>query len=58
MERGMNEVVHTRVGIEKELASRLDQRVQRVLRWFGQVERMNEYRMANVREVRIRIHRG
>ena len=32
-----------RVGIERELASRAD---QRVLRWFGHVERMDEYRMA------------
>ena len=32
-----------RTGIERELASRSD---QRVLRWFGHVERMNEYRMA------------
>ena len=32
-----------RAGIEMELASRAD---QRVLRWFGHVERMNEYRMA------------
>ena len=30
-------------GIERELASRED---QRVLRWFGHVERMDEYRMA------------
>ena len=30
-------------GIEMELASRAD---QRVLRWFGHVERMDEYRMA------------
>ena len=30
-------------GIERELASRAD---QRVLRWFGYVERMDEYRMA------------
>ena len=30
-------------GIEWELASRAD---QRVLRWFGHVERMDEYRMA------------
>ena len=29
--------------IERELASRAD---QRVLRWFGHVERMDEYRMA------------
>ena len=30
-------------GIERELPSRAD---QRVLRWFGHVERMAEYRMA------------
>ena len=30
-----------RAGIEMELASRAD---QRVLRWFGHVERMDEYR--------------
>ena len=29
--------------IERELASRVDQRVSR---WFGHVERMDEYRMA------------
>ena len=29
-------------GIERELASRAD---QRVLRWFGHLERMDEYRM-------------
>ena len=32
-----------RAGIERALASGVD---QRVLRWFGQVERMDEYRMA------------
>ena len=32
-----------RAGIERELASGAD---QRVLRWFGHVERMDEYRMA------------
>ena len=32
-----------RAGIERELARRAD---QRVLRWFGYVERMDEYRMA------------
>ena len=32
-----------RAGKERELASRAD---QRVLRWFGHVERMDEYRMA------------
>ena len=30
-------------GIERELASIAD---QRVLRWFGHVERMDDYRMA------------
>ena len=35
--------MHRRVGIEKEFASRAD---QRVLRWFAHVERMDEYRMA------------
>ena len=32
-----------RAGIERELASRGD---QRVLRWFGHAEKMDEYRMA------------
>ena len=32
-----------RTGIERELASRAD---QRVLRWFGHVEIMDEYRIA------------
>ena len=32
-----------KAGIERELASRAD---QRVLRWCGDVERINEYRMA------------
>ena len=32
-----------RAGIERELASTAD---RRVLRWFGHVERMDEYRMA------------
>ena len=35
--------VHRRGRIERELVSRAD---QRVLRWFGHVERMDEYRMA------------
>ena len=43
MDRVMNEEVRRRAGIERELASRGD---QRVLRWFGHVERMDEYRMA------------
>ena len=38
-----NEEVLRRAGIERELANRAD---QRVLRWFGHVERMDEYRMA------------
>ena len=43
MDRVRNEVVHRRAGIERELASRAD---QRVLRWFWHVEIMDEYRMA------------
>ena len=42
-DRVMNAEVRRRTGIERELASRAD---QRVLRWFGHVERMDEYRMA------------
>ena len=42
MDRVRNEEVRGRAGIERELASRAD---QRVLRWFGHVERMDEYRM-------------
>ena len=38
-----NEEVPRRAGIERELASRA---YRRVLRWFGHVERMDEYRMA------------
>ena len=43
MDRVRNEEVRSRAGIERELASKAD---QRVLRWFGHVERMDEYRMA------------
>ena len=43
MDRVRNEEVRRRAGIERELASRAD---QRVLRWFGHVERMDEYHMA------------
>ena len=39
MDRVRNEVVRMRAGIEMELASRAD---QRVLRWFGHVERIDE----------------
>ena len=42
-DRVRNEEMRRRAGIERELASRAD---QRVLRWFGHVERMDEYRMA------------
>ena len=43
MDRVRNEEVHRRCGIERELVSRAD---QRVLRWFGHVERMDEHHMA------------
>ena len=43
IDRIRNEEVLRRAGIEWELAIRAD---QRVLRWFGHVERMDEHRMA------------
>ena len=43
MDRVKNEEVRRRAEIERKLASRAD---QRVLRWFGHVERIYEYRMA------------
>ena len=43
MDRVRNEEVCRRAGIKSKLASRAD---QRVLRWFGHVERMDEYRIA------------
>ena len=43
MDRIRNEKVRSRAGIERELASRAD---ERVLRWFGHVEKMDEYLMA------------
>ena len=43
MDRVGNEEVRSSAGIERELVSRAD---QRVLRWFGYVERMDVYRMA------------
>ena len=43
MDRVRNEEVRRRAVIESELASRAD---QSVLRWFGHVERMDEYCMA------------
>ena len=41
VDRVRNEEVRKRAGIDWELASRAD---QRVLRWFGHVERMDEHR--------------
>ena len=43
MDRVRNEEVLMRAGIERELASGAD---QRVLRWFGHVEIIDEYCMA------------
>ena len=43
MDRVRNEELSRRAEIERELASRPD---QRVLRWFGHVVRMEEYCMA------------
>ena len=43
MDRIMNEKVRMRAGMERELASRAD---QRVLRWFWHIERMDEYSVA------------
>ena len=54
MDRVRNEEVCRRAGIERELASRAD---QRVLRWFGNVERMDEYRLAR-RVLMAEISRG
>ena len=45
MDRVRNEEVRRRAGIEMELASRAN---QRVLRFFGHVERMDDYRMARM----------
>ena len=42
MDRVRNEEVRRRAGIERELVSR----DLRLLRWFGHVERMDEYCMA------------
>ena len=40
MNRVRNEEMRSKAGIERLLASRAD---QRVLRWFGHVERMDSY---------------
>ena len=58
MDRVRNEVLRRRAGIERELASRAD---QRVLGWYGHVERMDEYRMARkvlMAEVSIELVQG
>ena len=44
MDRVRNDEVRRRTCIEREFTSRVD---QRVLRRFGNVERMDEYRMAS-----------
>ena len=44
IDRVRNEEVRRRPRIERELESRVD---QRVFRWFGHVERMDEYSMAS-----------
>ena len=43
LDRVRNQEVRIRAVIERDLASRVD---QRVLRWFGHVERMDAFRMA------------
>ena len=43
MDSYRNEEVRRRAGIERELASRAD---KRLWRWFGHLERMDEYRLA------------
>ena len=43
MDRVRNEEVRSRAGIEREIASRSD---QRVFRWFGHVETIDDYCMA------------
>ena len=43
MDRVRNDELRRRAGIERELVSRAD---QRVLRWLGHLERMDEYRLA------------
>ena len=54
MDRVRNEEVSRRAGTERELASRVD---QRVFRWFGHAERMDEYRMA-IRWLMAEVSRG
>ena len=54
MDRVRNEEVRRRAKIEMELESRAD---QRVLRWFGHVERIDEYCMAR-RMLKAEVSRG
>ena len=55
MDRVRNEEVYRRARIEIELASRAD---QRLLRWFGHVERMDDYRMARIKGVMAEVSGG
>ena len=54
MDRVRNKEMRRKDGIEKELVSRAD---QRILRWFGHVKRMDEYRMA-IRVLMTEVSRG
>ena len=45
LDRVRNEEVRRRAEIERELASRA---YERILTWFGHVERMDEYRMTRI----------
>ena len=54
MDRVRNEEVRRRAGIKREFASRAD---QRVLKRFGHVERIDEYRMAR-RVLMAEVRRG
>ena len=55
MDRVRNEEVRRRAGIERKLASRSD---QRVLRWFGHVEGMDEFSDRMARRVLVAEVRG
>ena len=54
MDRVRNEDIRRTAGIEREFASRAD---QRVLRWLGHVERMDKYCMAR-RVLMAEVRRG
>ena len=55
MDRVRNEEVLRRAGIEMELMSRAD---QRVLRWFGHTERMDDYRIRKEWMITINTQKG